>query len=407
MEFKSHKLDNGFTIIGELNKKAKSAAVGCFVRTGARDETKELSGVSHFLEHMVFKGTPNLDASQVSQAFDRTGAQFNAFTSEESTVFYSAILPEYLEDITELWTDLMRPSLREDDFSVEKGVIKQEIAMYEDIPEFYVVDKCRELYFADHPCGNGVLGTNESIDNLTAEQMKEYFSKRYSPSNMTLVSAGNFDWKKLCKIAEKNCSNWKKRKAPRKLAEYNGNTAGERKTKENLSREHICLMSPAVSFQDPRRFQAMLLAAVIGNEVGSRFFWELVDKAIAEVASMHLDAMDGTGIFYSYIRCSSDKFDYVMDTVRKILTDVKNNGITESELQAAKNKTLSAVVLKNELPMGRLVDLGINWQYLGKYRKIKEDIEAVRSVTVEDVNKLAEQLEPEKFTHFSLGPASK
>jgi predicted Zn-dependent peptidase len=122
---------------------------------------------------------------------------------------------------------------------------------------------------------------------------------------------------------------------------------------------------------------------------------------------MHLDAMDGTGIFYSYIRCSSDKYDYVMDTVHKILKDVKNDGVTESELQAAKNKTLSAVVLKNELPMGRLVDLGINWQYLGKYRKIKEDIEAVRSVTVEDVNKLAKQLEPEKFTHFSLGPDTK
>ena len=129
MEFKKQILDNGLTIIGELNNSAKSAAVGFFVKTGSRDETEQISGVSHFLEHMLFKGTDKLSALEVNEAFDRMGAQFNAGTSEENTVYYAAVLPEYLLEITRLWAQLMRPALRTDDFNIEKNVIKEEIAM--------------------------------------------------------------------------------------------------------------------------------------------------------------------------------------------------------------------------------------------------------------------------------------
>ena len=123
MEFKHKKLANGLDLVGEVNKAAKSAAVGFFVKTGSRDEPKQINGVSHFLEHMLFKGTEKLSAIEVSEAFDRTGAQFNAFTSEENTVFYAAVLPEYLVEVTNLWVELMRPSLRDEDFSIEKDVI--------------------------------------------------------------------------------------------------------------------------------------------------------------------------------------------------------------------------------------------------------------------------------------------
>jgi len=180
MEFKSRILSNGLAVIGEPNTSAKSAAVGFFVKTGSRDESKEINGVSHFLEHMLFKGTVRLSALEVNEAFDRTGAQFNACTSEENTVYYAAVLPEYLGEVTELWTELMRPSLRDEDFNIEKNVIKEEIAMYKDMPQFDVVDRCRTLHFDGHPCGNSVLGSVESIDALTAVQMREYFGSRYA-----------------------------------------------------------------------------------------------------------------------------------------------------------------------------------------------------------------------------------
>ena len=405
MEFKSDKLDNGLVIIGEINKSAKSAAVGFFVKTGSRDETEQINGVSHFLEHMLFKGTDKLSALEVNEAFDRTGAQFNAFTSEENTVYYAAVLPEYLAEVTQLWAHLMRPALRDEDFDIEKNVIKEEIAMYKDLPSFDVIDQCRTLHFDGHPCGNSVLGSVESIGNLTAEQMRAYFVKRYAPNNIVLACAGNFDWAQIRSLATDSCGAWQQQNVERKLTHSQGCRKKQRHEKANLVREHICLMSAGVSAQDPRRFAASLLGTIVGDDVGSRFFWELVDKALAESASMQFGAMDGTGAFCSYIRCSSDNITKVLDIVRNIFDDLTGSGVTEDELTKAKNKVLSALVIKNELPMGRLVDLGFNWTYLQRYQTIEDDVNAIKTVTVDDVHSLIEQFRPGEFTQLSLGPA--
>jgi len=405
MEFKKKELANGLTVIGEVNKSAKSAAVGFFVKTGARDETKQINGASHFLEHMLFKGTEKLSAFQVNEAFDRTGAQFNAFTSEEMTVFYAAVLPEYLVEVMGLWIELMRPALRDEDFKLEKNVIKEEIAMYKDQPSFDVIDRCRSLHFDSHSCGNSVLGSEESIDKLTANQMKSYFTNRYAPNNMVLACDGNFDWEQICSLAESSCSQWQKQTAERDLQDYPGSKKKTRLEKANLVREHICLFSAGISAQDDSRFAALLLATIVGDDVGSRFFWELVDKALAEVATMQFAGMDGTGAFCSYIRCGSENAAKVLDTVNGIFQSLCRTGITDDELRTAKNKILSALVIKNELPMGRLLDLGLNWTYLQKYRTLGEDIKAIKDVTVEDIHSLIKQFKPGDFTQFSIGPA--
>jgi len=405
MEFKKEQLENGLDIVGEVNKSAKSAAVGFFVKTGSRDESKQINGVSHFLEHMLFKGTEKLSALEVNEAFDRTGAQFNAFTSEENTVYYAAVLPEYLLEVTGLWIELMRPALRDDDFSIEKNVIKEEIAMYKDLPSFDVMDRCRTLHFDSHPCGNSVLGSETSIDNLTAEQMRDYFVRRYAPNNIVLACAGNFEWDQICSICTNSCGRWQEQAVGRKLEHYGGSKKKERVEKSNLVREHICLMSAGVSAQDPRRFAASLLGIIVGDNVGSRFFWELVDKALAETATMQFGAMDGTGAFYSYIRCSAGDVTKVLDTVGGIFQNLSENGITEDELRKAKNKVLSALVIKNELPMGRLIDLGFNWIYLEQYRTVQDDISAIKAVTVNDVNELIGQFKPGDFTQLSMGPS--
>ena len=405
MEFKNKKLSNGLVIIGEVNRSAKSAAVGFFVRTGSRDESKEINGVSHYLEHMLFKGTEKLSALEVNQAFDGTGAQFNAFTSEENTVFYAAVLPEYLVEVTKLWIELMRPALRDEDFNIEKNVIKEEIAMYKDIPSFDVIDRCRNIYFDSHPCGNSVLGSVESIDGLTAEQMREYFTRHYCPNNMVVALTGNFDWPKIAGLIENSCAGWQTQTADRKIEDFSGSQKCQQLEKSNLVRKHICLTSPAVSARDPRRFAAMFLAGIVGDDTGSRFFWELVDKALAETAVMQFGAMDGTGIFISYIRCSSENYTKVLETLRTIYELLSEKGVTDQELKRAKNKVLSALAIKNELPMGRLVELGFNWTYLQKYRSVADDIDAIKAVTVEDVNSLIKQFNPGNFTQLTLGPA--
>lgn len=406
MEFKKHILDNGLAVVGEVNSFAKSAAIGFFVKTGSRDETKQISGVSHFLEHMLFKGTEKLGPLEVNRAFDRLGAQYNAFTSEENTVYYASVLPEYLADAAQLWTHLMRPALRDDDFNMEKNVIKEEIAMYEDTPSYDVIDKGRSLYFDSHPCGNSVLGTRESIDALTAKQMHDYFNSRYSPNNMTIALAGNFDWDKMVKLVAQHCGDWRRQTATRKTEDYQGSLKSGQLQKAHLKRKHICLISPAVSMQDKRRFAASILATIIGDNVGSRYFWALVDKALAETATMQCESMDRTGALYSYIRCGSESSQKVLDTVKAIFDDLDANGITASELSAAKNKILSALVLKNEIPMGRLVSLGFNWVYLNEYRSTEQDIADVKAVGIDDVNSLIKSLKPGRFTQFTLGPGS-
>ena len=406
MQFKQKTLSNGLVLIGEINPAAKSAAVGYFVRTGARDETAEINGVSHFLEHMLFKGTDRLSPFEVNEAFDSRGAQFNAFTSEEQTVFYAAVLPEYLVQITELWAELMRPALRDDDFDMEKNVIKEEIAMYEDTPTFDVIDRCRTLHFGTHPCGYSVLGTVESIDGLTAAQMREYFARRYAPNNMVVACAGNFDWERFCETVEKASAGWQTYDVGRTLTDFAGTKQTQRIEKENLKREHLCLMHTGVSAQDPRRFAASLLGVIIGDDYGSRFYWELVDKALAEAASMHAGPMDGTGLFYSYIRCGTDKAPRVMEIVDGIFADLLRDGISEEELAKARNKVLSSLVIKNEVPMGRLVDLGFNWMYLSEYRSIEQDVEGVKGVEVEQVNRLIREIDLAGYTQYSLGPTS-
>jgi predicted Zn-dependent peptidase len=406
MDFKYNKLSNGLVLISEINPSSKSAAVGFFVRTGSRDETQQINGVSHFLEHMLFKGTEKLSAFEVNEMFDKTGAQFNAGTNEENTIYYAAVLPEYLVEVTELWAQLMRPALRNEDFNIEKNVIKEEIAMYKDTPSFDVIERCRTLHFDDHPCGNSVLGSEESIDNLTATQMRDYFNRRYAPNNMVLACAGNFDWDQVCAVASDYCGRWQEQKVERKLQPGNGSNKKERVVKENLVREHICLMSAGVSAQDPRRFAASLLGTIIGDDVGSRYFWELVDKALAEAATMQFSAMDGTGVFYSYLRCNSDKFNKVLDTVNGIFQNLLQNGVTEDELTKAKNKVLSALVIKNELPMGRLDNIGSNWIYLGQYRSIEDEMNAIKTVGIDDINSLAEEMKIGNFTQLSIGPNS-
>ncbi len=197
MKFRHHCLDNGLEIIAECNPAAYSTAIAFFVKTGSRDEIDALSGVSHFLEHMAFKGTPTRSAADVNRELDEMGAHSNAFTSEEQTVYYVTVLPEYQDRALELLSDILRPSLRHDDFDTEKQVILEEIAKYDDQPPFGAHEKSMALHFQEHPLARSVLGTLDSVSALSPDQMRGYFERRYAPNNMTLAAAGNVDFERL------------------------------------------------------------------------------------------------------------------------------------------------------------------------------------------------------------------
>src|SRR5271169_4505283 len=190
MRFHQTVLDNGLQVVAELNDQAWSVASGFLVKTGSRDESPEVAGVSHFLEHMVFKGTPHRDALAVNRDFDRVGAKHNAQTSEEDTVFHVTCLPEYLPRSFEVLSDILRPSLRGEDFNTEKQVIIEEIRMYLDNPMSVAYEAAKTAHFGPHPLGNSILGSVDSITALRVERMRDYFARRYSPANIVLGFAG-------------------------------------------------------------------------------------------------------------------------------------------------------------------------------------------------------------------------
>ena len=276
--------------------------------------------------------------------------------------------------------------------------------MYKDMPHFDVMDRCKSLHFSGHPCGNSVLGTNESIDGLEAEQMREYFNTRYAPNNISVGCSGNFDFDQVCELIDKLCGNWQSKEVYRQTTFFEGTRQKCNEVNSTLSREHICLMSPAISFQDERSYAGTLLAMIIGDDVGSRFFWALVDTAIAETATMNCDAMDGVGAFYSYIRTGSESAGQVMEKVEEIFASLAKDGVTSQELQTAKNKVLSTLTIKNEVPMGRLLDLGFNWTYMKKYHTVDEEIEKIKAVSLGDINSMIAEFAPGNFTRLSVGP---
>jgi len=404
MKFKHKKLSNGLDIIAEVNKDAQSAAFGFFVKTGSRDETDEISGVSHFLEHMLFKGTDRLSAHDANRRFDDLGAQYNAHTTEENTVFYSATLPAQLYEAAKLWCQLMRPAIRDDDFNMEKNVILEEIAMYKDVPEFDVRESCRSLHFGSHPCGKSILGSVESIKALSGRQMREYFSNRYAPNNITAAVAGNFDFEKVCDCLQVGCADWQPKQVDRFTDYFAGTAKKEHQKKKNLTCRYLCLAGPTVSYQDKRVYAAALLAKIIGDDTGSRFFWRLVDPAIAETAAMYCEAMDGIGVYYTLIRTPEENSSKVMQIVEDIFNSLQKEKISADELQKAKNKVLSAITIKNEIPMGRLIELGVNWTYLKEYRPIEDEIQRIKKVTLDDLMTLLQEFPFTPFTQFSLGP---
>ena len=404
MQFYERTLKNGLKVIAELNTSVYSVAAGFFVRTGSRDETADVSGVSHFLEHMAFKGNDRFSADDVNRIFDEIGANYNASTGEEVTMYYAAVLPEYLDQTLELLSVLMQPSLRQDDFDMEKNVILEEIGMYDDQPSFTAYDNIMATYFSNHPLGQSILGTRESITALTSDQMRAYHADRYRAGNITLAVTGNTDFESLISIVEKYCSDIPAGTCDRPLPEVAAELKSQMLTRESSVQQHIMQMGPAPKGTSELRFAAELLAVVIGDDSGSRLFWELVDPGHVDSADLSYNEYDGAGTWMTYLSCTPEDAETNLARMQSVFDDVNRNGITAEELEQAKNKVASRIVLRGERPMGRLSLLGSNWVYRKEYCSIAEDLSSIRAVSLDDVNSLLQQFPVITTTTVGVGP---
>jgi predicted Zn-dependent peptidase len=405
MPFHRETLSNGLTLIGETSPSARSAALGFFVKTGARDETPPEAGVSHFLEHMVFKGTPRRSAAEVNRDLDRIGADSNAFTGDENTVFHACVLPEYLTQAVDIIADILRPSLRVDDFDMEKKVILEEIGMYYDQPGSFAYEQVKRLHFDGHRLGNSVLGTVASIQALSRDQMAAYFGRRYVPSNVIVAAAGNFDWPAFVADVQARCGGWEAGAAGREgVSEVAGSGGFEVVVKDKVQQEHLWLLSGGPAADSPLRHAADLLGMAVGDDSGSRLYWALVDPGLADSADMHFSESEGTGTFYTTLTCEPDQAQENLALTLDVLRAVTREGITAEELEQARNKMLSRLVRGSERPKGRMMALGMNWIYQHEYRSVDDELRAYRAVTPADVRTVLERYPLDRVTALALGP---
>lgn len=405
MPFHTHTLPNGLEIIGETLSASRSVGVGFYVRTGSRDEVGPESGVSHFLEHMLFKGTPNRSALDVNLHFDRIGAKSNAYTEYETTVYYTAVLPEYLPTGVDILADILRPSLRQEDFDTEKQVILEEIGMYADMPPFDASDKARRIYFGDHPLGNSILGSVESVTALTRDRMQGYFDRRYAAGNILVAAAGNFDWKAFVSLIEAKCGNWNAGKPGRtSLTAAKPTTGSHVIAKDNVSQEHVMVMAPGPSVEDPIRYSADVLATVVGDDTGSRFYWELTHPGLVEAAGFGIDTNQANGTLGGYFSGDPENAVENLAIVRAILADVQANGVKPEEVAVAKSKIASRLVRRNERPMGRMGGIASAWINNREYDDIDTELGRYEAVTATSIRELLDRHPVDAPTVVAYGP---
>ena len=383
--FQNATLPNGMSIVAETNPDAHTAALGFFVRTGARDECPDLMGVSHFLEHMMFKGTDTRSADDVNRDFDAIGAKVNAYTTAEITCFHAHVLPDRLDDAADILADIMRPAIRSDDFDTEKKVILEEIAMYQDSPFWVLFEATLDRHYHGHGLGHRVLGTSDTVAAMDRGGMLRYFHDRYSADNTVVALAGKLDFPAFVRRLADRCGGWQTTRPARDSrtptpppgADFTIET-------ERVNRAYWLSLAPAPAMDDERRYAAMMLALVLGGPDSSRLHWALIEPGIAEEAQCAYEPQDGAGHYALFFSSSPD----AADEARAVLEhEVEHliGSLTARDLESMRTKVATSVTLAGERPAGRMQRLGRMWTYLRSYLTLEEELARINAVTLDDL----------------------
>jgi predicted Zn-dependent peptidase len=388
--YSEHRLANGLTIIAEVDPAAHTMAAGYFVRTGGRDEPTALMGVSHFLEHMMFKGSASVQAQDVNRRFDDIGAEHNAFTTIDMTAYHAHVLPDRQDQAIALLSDLLRPALRDSDFDEERKVILEEIAMYDDNPFWPLYERASEAFHGDNPLGHRVLGTPESIKAMDVQGMRDYFRARYSPDNTVLALAGRVDLDAAIRVAEAELGHVPPQ-SPRDLR----NPSGHRRTDFTIesakaTRHYLLGLAPGPSARDEDRYAFMVLCQVLSDADSGRLHWALVEPGLADSADVSLDMHDDCGDVLVSATCDPEDGAEVESILVRELERIAE-GAADDELAAVRAKVATMVTLAGERPSGRMRRLGGNWAHGLPYRSLAEELRQIESVTAADTRRVAQR----------------
>ena len=389
-------LDSGIRVVTEPVPSVRSVALGLWVRVGSRDEAHSEAGISHFLEHMLFKGTPKLTAEQIAQEFDGLGAEVNAATSKEATVLHAHFLDEHLERAFEVMGDMLLRTTYAD-LESEREVVLEEIAMYEDEPQDKVHDVLSQAIFGDHPLGRPVIGRGEVVGSLTVDKVSAYHGRRYVPGSIVVAAAGNLEHAGIERLAAKWLGN----------AAHNGGTARapapspdslRRRTafhSKETEQYHICLGGEGIARNDERRFALSILDAILGGSTSSRLFQEVREKrglayAVYSWASQYQD----TGQVGIYVGTREDNVVQALDVIGSELERLRQEPVGEDELRRAREHVKGRLALSMESTASRMTRLGRSVLMGTPLLTLDETIERLEAVTREELEELACELFP-------------
>lgn len=399
-------LPNGVKILTERMSHLRSVALGVWVRSGSRRETEAENGISHFMEHMVFKGTKNRNAEQIARAFDAIGGHMDAFTSREMVSYNAKVLDEHAPTAFDILSDLvLHPLFREEDVAKERGVVLEEIKMDADNVEYQTHELfCRNFWKGD-PIGRSILGTSKTVKTFTSAMLWDYYRRVYIAPNILITAAGRLDHGEFVKMAEATFGRLPKRKALPSLPVAQTHPQISTKERSAFEQVHLCLGAPSFPMPHPKRFVAYTLNNILGGGMSSRLFQNIRERqGLCYSIMSELNSYRDTGCLGIYAGTSPDTLRRVIDSVRSELTRIKDERVTEEELRRSKDNLKGSIVLGLESTSSRMANLARQEMFFGCHSEIDEIIERIEAVNAVEVQEVANEfLQPAKMGLTVLG----
>lgn len=386
-------LPNGLRVITEPMPSLRSVAIGCWVDTGTRDENDNEAGVSHFLEHLLFKGSEQLSARDVSETFDAIGAESNAFTSKEATCYWTRLLDQDVATGLDVLSEIIqRPAFRQKEIDAERQVVIEEINMYEDDPTEVAFENFTTALFAGHELEEPVLGTRESIRSMSRDDINAYWKRRYGAGSLVIAAAGSVDHGELVSMVEERFGGWSGEAVDHA---YTPVTAGAKVnvTHRDTEQAHLILGGPGINRSDERRWAFEVLNHVMGSGMSSRLFREVrEERGLAYAIYGFRLAFADTGAWGVYVGTTPTQTDTAFNVIRDELAKVVEDGITPAELERAKGSMRGGLALSLEDANSRMVRLGRDELVGMPHLSVDERLAKLEAITLDDVKAVAGDL---------------
>lgn len=405
MAYRKSALPNGIRLVTETMPHVRSVAVGIWVETGSRLEPEPLGGISHLIEHLVFKGTATRSAEVIARAIDSVGGQMDAFTAKEHTCFYVQVLDEHLPLAVSLLTDILRqPLFAPADIEKEKAVVLQEIKMVEDTPDDLIHDLFAEQVWAGHPLGRPILGRWDVVKEFDRDTVLGYFEREYVPGRIVVAVAGHTEHERVADLFAAGFEGWGRPAVPHTFVPPTLHS-GIHTVQKPLEQVHLVLGLPGVSDTAADRYPLYLLNDIIGGSMSSRLFQEIRERqALAYSVHSGQQAYRDTGLFYVYAGTDPTNFSKVLHALMKEIRNLKKDGVTADELGRSKEHLKGSLMLSLESTSSRMNRLASHEMRFGSFMSMDEMLAAIERVQMDEVDALIHRvLDEEQLSLLTLG----